>query len=154
MSALRVNFGTAQTKRPLEGGLYAALIEAENLATPADLVTQPLGSIYAIRVRSVVSKACSMGEIERALLARHNKTIRSRTTSMARLQLPFLSLPVSVFIYAAKRSEGSEPDLAPNSKLRGSFLNEFILAYIAPGERFSFLAIGPTLTLDTTSSRS
>jgi hypothetical protein len=51
----------SQTKRPPEGGLSAALIEAENQATrtppPADLVTQPLGPIYTVRVRSVSQKA-------------------------------------------------------------------------------------------------
>src|SRR5579863_9659455 len=40
-----------QQKRPPEGGLLAALIEAENQATrtppPAELGTQPLESVYA-----------------------------------------------------------------------------------------------------------
>jgi hypothetical protein len=40
-----------------KGGLSAALIEAENQATrtarPADLVTQLLVSIYAVRLRAV-----------------------------------------------------------------------------------------------------
>jgi hypothetical protein len=53
----------------------------------------------------------------------------------------------------ARRSEGSERGCLPNAKSRGGFLSEFILAKTAPGERFSFLAMRPTLTRDIISSR-
>jgi hypothetical protein len=70
------------------------------------------------------------------------------------LRTLLLSLLFSAFAYAARRSEGSERTRATKGKSRGNFLNEFILAYTAPGERFSFLAIKPTLILEATSSRS
>lgn len=69
--------------------------------------------------------------------------------------LPYrlLSWLIIAFAYAARRSEGSERARILSAKSRGNFLSEFILAYTAPGERFSFLAIRPTLTLDAMSSR-
>jgi hypothetical protein len=60
---------------------------------------------------------------------------------------------ISAFAYAARRSEGSERARAPNAKSRGIFLSEFILAYTAPGERFNFFAIRPTLILEAMSLR-
>jgi hypothetical protein len=68
--------------------------------------------------------------------------------------LPYrlLSWLIIAFAYAARRSEGSERARILSAKSRGNFLSEFILAYTAPGERFSFLAIRPTLTLDAMSS--
>jgi len=64
-----------------------------------------------------------------------------------------LNPPISAFAYAASRSEGSERGCALKRKSGGNFLSEFILAYTAPGERFSCLAIKPTLILEATSSR-
>jgi len=65
-----------------------------------------------------------------------------------------LSSLISACAYAARRSEGSERTRALNAKSRGIFLSELILAYTAPGERFSFLAIRPTLILEAMSLRS
>src|SRR6266481_9333988 len=75
--------------------------------------------------------------------------------SVERFGAPTFSLAslISACAYAARRSEGSERACALNVKSRGNFLNEFILAYTAPGERFSFLAIRSTLILEATSLR-
>jgi hypothetical protein len=64
-----------------------------------------------------------------------------------------LSSSISACAYAARRSEGSERDRALIAKSLGNFFSEFILAYTAPGERFSFLAIRSTLILEATSLR-
>jgi hypothetical protein len=69
-------------------------------------------------------------------------------------QLLFLTSLISADQYAASRSEGSERDCVLKGNPRGNFLKEFILAYIAPVERFSFLAISTGLTLDAMSLRS
>ena len=54
----------------------------------------------------------------------------------------------SSLLACARRSEGSERGCVEKAKLRGGFLSEFILLKTAPGDRFNFLAIRPTLTRD------
>jgi hypothetical protein len=67
--------------------------------------------------------------------------------------LPSLSSLIAVLAQAERRSEGKELISAATGKSRGSFLSEFILAYMAPGERFSFFAIKPTFIPDRTNWR-